>query len=146
MKHTTMTDLGEAAQITLPADMTVAERRARWAALLAEHPGRVLTLDWIEYTPRANRAPLRGDNSAFAVAFADPVLRAAGLRDDTYGAIRDFFDLSHGQMHMLACRCHLGRSEWPTRTARRLQTMTERQLTPRLARFVGWLTGRTRPA
>ena len=51
---------------------------------------------------------MRGDGSPISVAFDDPVLRAAGLENDSYGEAKRFFELSDNQLHRLVCRCHLG--------------------------------------
>ena len=42
------------------------------------------------------------------MAYADPVLRAAGLEGDTVGDAAEFFGLSHEQLHDLLCFCHHG--------------------------------------
>ena len=50
----------------------------------------------------------RGDDTPLSIAFADPVLRAEGLADDSYGAAKRFFGLSDGQLHYVVCSCHCG--------------------------------------
>ena len=47
------------------------------------------------------------------MAFNDPVLRAAGLRDDSYGEAKRFFELTDRQLHWLVCYCHYGQSKLP---------------------------------
>ena len=51
---------------------------------------------------------MRHSNSPISVAFGDPVLRAAGLRDDTYGEAQRFFGLSDTQLHNIVCFCRSG--------------------------------------
>lgn len=109
MLHKTLSEVRTEAHVVEPARMTRREKLERWAdALEARGATRLKTLTNVEYALPAHRAPMREDNSALAVAFADPVLRAAGLKGDTYGDAMRFFDLGHGAMHKLVCRCHLG--------------------------------------
>jgi hypothetical protein len=53
---------------------------------------------------------MRRDNSPFSVAFADPILRGEGLKNDTYGEAKRFFGLSDEELHHIVCYCHLGNS------------------------------------
>jgi hypothetical protein len=85
------------------------ERLERWAESLGREPGRRLrALHGIEYGTPYGRLTCRADGSPLAVAYADPVLRAAGLEGDTVGDAAEFFDLSHEQLHGLLCFCHHG--------------------------------------
>src|SRR3954470_1035334 len=85
------------------------ERLERWAELLEREPDRRLrALHGIEYGTPDERLAYRADGSPLAVAYADPVLRAAGLAGDTVGDAAEFFGLSHGQLHDLLCFCHHG--------------------------------------
>jgi hypothetical protein len=85
------------------------ERLERWAELLGREPGRRLrALHGIEYGTPYERLTCRADGSPLAVAYADPVLRAAGLEGDTVGDAAEFFDLSHEQLHDLLCFRHHG--------------------------------------
>jgi hypothetical protein len=85
------------------------ERLERWAESLGREPGRRLrALHGIEYGTPYERLTCRADGSPLAVAYADPVLRAAGLEGDTVGDAAEFFDLSHEQLHGLLCFCHHG--------------------------------------
>jgi hypothetical protein len=95
------------------------KRLQRWVELLEADPQRILsTLLETEFQPRAVRAALRCDNSAISVAFNDPVLRAAGLENDTYGEAKRFFELSDGQLHKIVCYCHFGTTVSAEKTAR----------------------------
>ncbi|CAN7585502.1 hypothetical protein [Pararhizobium sp. LjRoot238] len=111
MKHHEFDQLQNLARIqdyphpVMPRD----KRLQRWAELLEADPPRLLsTLHETEYQPRAVRAALRCNNSAISVAFDDPVLRAAGLKNDTYGEAKRFFELSDRQLHRIVCYCHFG--------------------------------------
>src|SRR4051795_7841881 len=104
----------EAAILTTPAlprtpGLSRRERLERWAESLGREPGRRLrALHGIEYGTPYERLTCRADGSPLAVAYADPVLRAAGLEGDTVGDAAEFFDLSHEQLHDLLCFCHHG--------------------------------------
>jgi hypothetical protein len=54
------------------------------------------------------RDALRGIDSPISVAFADPILRAAGPEDDTYGEAKRFFEITEGELHDVLCFCHHG--------------------------------------
>ncbi|UXN58155.1 hypothetical protein [Phyllobacterium zundukense] len=89
--------------------MSRGERLERWAELLERNPDRRLaTLHQTEYQPARERAAMRGDSTPISVAFADPVLRAAGLENDSYGEAKRFFELSDEQLHEVICYCHYG--------------------------------------
>jgi hypothetical protein len=112
MKHQEFDQLQNLARINqdyphqaMPRD----KRLQRWAELLEAEPQKLLsTLHETEYQPRAVRAALHCDNSAISVAFNDPVLRAAGMKNDTYGEAKRFFELSDRQLHKIVCYCHFG--------------------------------------
>ena len=111
MKHRTVEQIRTVAEVhneVMPL-MSSRERLEHWVGLLEREPQRRLnTLRETELcTPRL-RDTMRSDNSPISVAFADPVLRAQGLADDTYGEARRFFDISDRQMHNILCYCHFG--------------------------------------
>lgn len=113
MKHHALQEIRTRANVNLeyphalPA--TRRDRLERWADLPERRGHEALsTLHETEFQPARERAIMRADNSPLSVAFADPVLRAAELNDDTYGEIRQFFGLSHNQLHELVCYCHFG--------------------------------------
>src|SRR3546814_9566588 len=65
------------------------QRLQRWSELLARDPDRLLnTFPQTEYMDAQVRASLRCADSALTVAFEDPVLREAGLTDDSYGTAK----------------------------------------------------------
>lgn len=85
------------------------ERLGRWADLLDAQAGRPLrALEDVEYVSPAIRRDLRKEDSPLAIAFADPVLRADGLRGDRLGEAMDYFGLTERQAHWLLCDCHYG--------------------------------------
>ena len=114
MKHHALQDIQTLANVNLgyphrlPA-MTRRERLERWADLL-DHCGHqaLSTLEETEFQPARERAVMRADNSPLSVAFADQLMHEAGLKDDSYGEAKRFFELSNNQMHRLLCHCHFG--------------------------------------
>ena len=112
MKHQTLEQLQTVAEIHPDRNhqpMSRAERLERWAMLLDQEPERRLaTLHGTEYQPDERRLSMRSAGSPLTVAFDDPVLRAEGLANDTYGEAKRFFELTDWQMHEIVCHCHLG--------------------------------------
>jgi hypothetical protein len=89
------------------APATRRQRLDRWRDLLLAEPERLLRPLWrLEHRKGEDRVACRADNSPIAIAWADPVLRAAGLAGDTVGHAEAFFDLSSRQSHYLLCDCH----------------------------------------
>ena len=87
------------------------QRLQRWSELLAREPDRLLnTFPQTEYMDAQVRDSMRSADSALTVAFEDPVLREAGLTDDSYGTAMRFFELSDRHMHWILCYCHHGMS------------------------------------
>jgi hypothetical protein len=122
MQHQTLENLRKIADVqpdrsaALP---TRVERLTRWAELLERQPDkRLQTLHGTEYRPVEIRETMRNDHSPISVAFADPVLHAAGLQGDTYGDAKRFFELSDWQLHEVVCYCHFGDSMKASTAAR----------------------------
>ncbi len=87
--------------------MTRAQRLRRWADVLKRAGSRPLeALRWVEFYAEPERRTLRRDGSPIALAYADPVLREAGLAGDTLGDAQLFFGLSDDEAHQLLCDCH----------------------------------------
>jgi hypothetical protein len=108
MEYKTVEQLERVAEIH-PRIMSRTEKLQHWAELLDREPNRSLyTFFETEYESPAERAALQRDNSAVSVAFEDPVLRATGLKDDTYGEAKRFFELSDWELHRIVCYCHYG--------------------------------------
>jgi hypothetical protein len=94
------------------------QRLERWSDLLRQEPERVLSaLTGTEYRAPEERNFMRADNSPLSVAFADKRLRGQGLRDDTYGEAKRFFELSDRQLHEIVCYCHVGATMQASRAA-----------------------------
>lgn len=113
MKHQTIDQLQAVAEVRheLPKSLTRTERLERWAELLEHDPGRRLaTLHQTEYQAWDIREGMRSAGSPISVAFDDSVLRAAGMKDDTYGEAKRFFELTDTQVHEVICYCHFGSS------------------------------------
>ncbi|WP_274629541.1 hypothetical protein [Arvimicrobium flavum] len=113
MKHQTIDELQAVAEIQpgLPRTLTRSERLQRWAELLERDPGRRLsTLHQTEYQAPLARDRMSSEGSPISVAFADDVLREAGMKNDTYGEAKRFFELTDGQLHEVICYCHFGSS------------------------------------
>jgi len=87
------------------------QRLQRWSELLVREPDRLLnTFPQTEYMDAQVRDSMRCADSALTVAFEDPVLREAGLTDDSYGTAKKFFGLGDRHMHWILCYCHHGMS------------------------------------
>lgn len=127
MKHHALEQLQNIARVDQDyprRTMSRRERLERWAELLERNPQRRLkTLHQTEYRPTMERASMRSDGSPISVAFEDPILRAAGLENDTYGEARRFFELGDDQLHELICYCHFGATVRSKTAARYIRTM-----------------------
>ena len=137
MKHQTLDQLHTIAEVqplaTYPI-MTRKQRIERWAELLEQNPGRCLgTLTGTEYLNAEARDVARGAGSPITVAFEDPVLRALGLRDDTYGEAKRFFEMTDWQLHEIVCNCHVGATMQARWAAARVRATIGRN------RFLAWL-------
>ena len=114
--------------------LTRRERLERWADALDRDPGaRLRSLGEIEFHPRSERPFMRADGSPLTVAYADPALRAAGLRSDMLGDAIEFFDLSERQAHALLCSCMNGWSMLAGTTARRIHRIANPNIRLRVA-------------
>jgi hypothetical protein len=126
MKHQTLEQLQAVAEVhpdQAPAVMTRSQRLQRWAELLESDPDRQLgTLSGTEYQPAGERQMMRSAGSAITVAFEDPLLRTEGLKDDTYGEAKRFFELTDWQLHDIVCYCHFGATMSAGTAARRIRT------------------------
>jgi hypothetical protein len=130
MKHHTVEQLEKIAQVRelpTPPFLSKAERLERWAELLEARSHSILrTLVGTEYHDEVSRAEMRAPNSPISIAFADPVLRAAGLRDDTYGEAKRFFEITDWDLHRTLCHCHFGRTVEASEAARAVRSTLRR--------------------
>jgi len=141
MKHQTLEQLQTIAEVhsdTAALVLKRDERLRRWAELLERDPGRRLaTLGGTEYQPASIRDRMRAEASPLTVAFEDPLLRAQGLADDSYGEAKRFFEMSDWQLHRVVCHCHFGETVRAGAAARCVRASIE----PRtlLGRLRDWL-------
>jgi hypothetical protein len=137
VEYKTVRQLENVAEVTPEArKMSRTQRLGRWAELLERDPGRKLnTFFETEYESDAKRAALRRDDSPITVAFADPVLRAAGLEDDSYGHAKKFFDVSDWELHRVVCYCHYGEAVSGKDAARAVRLIASDSTLPGAA---GW--------
>ncbi|WFP78152.1 hypothetical protein [Mesorhizobium sp. WSM4906] len=110
MRHQTLDQLHAVAEVrTAKPVMSRTQRLERWAELLEREPSRLLTaLTGTEYHAPAERNVMRGDGSPISVALEDPVLHDEGLKGDSYGEAKRFFQLTDYQLHEIVCYCHVG--------------------------------------
>lgn len=127
MKHHAIDELHTLAEVKedFPRRaLSRSERLERWAELLERNPHRRLsTLHETEYQPARVRATMRSDGTPISVAFEDPVFRAAGLENDSYGEAKRFFELSDEQLHKVICYCHFGATVSASTAARHIRAM-----------------------
>lgn len=127
MKHQTLEKLQVVAEVNQDYPRQIlsrSERLERWAELLERNPEkRLRTLRETEYQPDGVRVLLREDGSPIWVAFQDQALREAGLKDDSYGEARRFFELTDGQLHEVICYCHLGETVSAAAVARHVRAV-----------------------
>ncbi|WP_192183233.1 hypothetical protein [Mesorhizobium amorphae] len=137
MKHQTLDHLQAIADVKLEAPtpkMTRTQRIKRWAELLEAQPARCLGMFvGTEYLLPQARQIARAAGSPITVAFEDPLLRAAGLQNDTYGEAKRFFELADWQLHDIVCSCHAG----TTTKGKSAAATVRRVLSGR--RFLVWL-------
>jgi hypothetical protein len=143
MKHQLRDELRNVADVTPePQNSTMdrTQRLERWLKLLEGNPHRILTaLAGTEYYPSCERDQMRSDDSPFSVAFEDPVLRAEGLQNDTYGEAKRFFEVSDRQLHEIVCYCHVGHSMTAARAAQCVRDAIDGPVFLRLVKTVlGW--------
>jgi hypothetical protein len=109
MEHRSYTEIERLGRIIRPPNFSRRERLLLWAFALEKRRGtRLRTLQAIERKPHGEYILSRAENSPLSVAFADPVLRSAGLTGDSVGEAARFFSLSHWQLHELVCHCNFG--------------------------------------
>ena len=154
MEHKSLAQLQALADVQpveAPVGMGREQRLLRWIERLETDPERRLrALHEIEYLSHVQRRECRADDSPLSVAYADPVLRSAGLKSDCVGDCTDFFELSDDQIHHAFCSCHVGIRLSSLRAGQRLRHMLRaesfrRKVTDRLARGVQALFAKPSP-
>jgi hypothetical protein len=142
MQYRSLDQIGAEADVlavpNLPVTTSLSrrERLKRWAEILEHEPRRRLhALHDIEYKSQQELLAYRVDDSPLSVAYADPVLRAAGLRSETVGDAGEFFGLSHDQLHYLLCFCHHGEMMTASATAAQVRALARPLDAYRVARI-----------
>jgi hypothetical protein len=130
MEHRAIDQLAHVAELTkIPIVLSRRERLERWADALERDPYRPLrSLGEIEWQPEPERALMRADCSALAIAYDDPVLRAAGLASDRLGDAMRFFELTEQEAHTVLCSCMHGGIGRADVTARMVRAVARDQL------------------
>lgn len=126
MKYQSLEQLKVVAEVDegYPKAMSRTDRLQRWAECLERDPKRRLsTLHQTEYLSIAIREDMRGNDTPISVAFRDPVLRDAGMKNDTYGEAKRFFELTDGQLHDVICYCHFGETVSAATAARNVRAI-----------------------
>ena len=133
----------------MTVSMSRYDRLERWATLLERAPASSLRpFCGVEFLPAAERGELQTANSPLAVAYADPVLRRAGLDSDRFGDGSAFFGLTWFQAHRVLCSCGYISPMRSAEVARRIRRIAARErlrrLWPEVVRpaFARWLPGR----
>ena len=136
MKHQTLEELLSIADVhprPTHVPMTRNQRLERWAELLEKNPGRALAaLEGTEHQSWRSRHVCRAGDSPITVAFEDPLLRAQGMQNDTYGEAKSFFELSDARLHEIVCDCRTGSTMQASRAARQVRKAVGFQ-------FASWL-------
>jgi len=136
MEFKSAAEIERAGGTAIPTPETRSERLQRWADTLERFgPARLHTLWRTEHALREARDGSRAENSPLSVAFADPVLRSAGLADDSYAEARRFFQLTDYELHWVVCYCHYGETLSAEVAARQVRALAQRQP----YRVGGWL-------
>jgi hypothetical protein len=98
---------------TAAVALTRKEKLTRWAELIRAEKKHLFIFHGIEgwnwmrlSAPMSAHATPGGDfTTAFCIAAADPVFRAAGLAGDSIANSMRFFDLSQHDIHAFSCDC-----------------------------------------
>src|SRR4051794_40322806 len=135
MQYRTVEQIATSADVVPAPVLSRQARLERWAELLEGQSGWLRAIPEIEYGPPGEREARRLDGSPLALAYADPMLRRAGLRGDRLGDAESFFGLYQDQLHDLVCSCHHGRTVDPSAMARQLRSLPQRPTWPMVRAF-----------
>jgi hypothetical protein len=113
--------------------MSRQDRLERWAMLLEREGVALAPFRDVEFLPESERGALRTANSPLAIAYADPVLRRAGLSTDRFGDGVAFFGLSRYRAHRVLCSCGYIGIMRGTEVARRIRAIAARERLRRLS-------------
>lgn len=131
MEHRKIVEIARAGRAVQAGPLSRRDRLAHWAAAL-ERLGRapLNSLLRTEHIVRSELPRLRADDSPLSVAFDEPLLRVAGLADDSYGEAKRFFDLTDHELHWIICSCHLGEAVPAEAVAGRVRAIMLRPAEP----------------
>jgi hypothetical protein len=102
--------------------MTRLQKFQRWIEVLRQRgEERIANLRRLEYRDAATTAVYREENSILTVAANDPVLKDAGLKNDTVGEAKRFFELQDYELHSMSCNCIYEDTSTGTQAANLLQ-------------------------
>ena len=145
MEYRSLDEIRDAGTVLPDVDhlMSRRERLERWAKLLERKAGCVSALEGTEFQRRAVRDAMRAAGSPLALALEDPVLRAQGLKNDTYGEARRFLELSDSEAHYILCHCHYGEASAVSAriVGERVRRVAEQAGTLGSAQVWAWLAG-----
>ena len=128
MEHRTVSQLEIAGHMASTLPLSREERLCRWAAALERLGSVPLNTLWrTEFASLHVRPSMRADNSPLTVAYNDPVLQVAGLKDDSYGEAKRFFEIPDRDLHWLTCSCHHGQAILADTAARCVRAIASRQ-------------------
>lgn len=131
MEYKRIVEAKRAGEATPAGPLARTDRLERWAAALDRLGGaRLNSLLRTEHIERGLLSSLRADDSPLSVAFEDPVLRVAGLRDDSYGEAKRFFELRDHELHWIICSCHFGETVSAAMVAGRVRAIMTRPAEP----------------
>ncbi|MGH7005706.1 MAG: hypothetical protein ACREIP_17315 [Alphaproteobacteria bacterium] len=124
MEYKTLDEIARAGEATPDIALTRAERLERWATALERRGSAKLRTLWrTEHAAPDVHPALRAENSPLTVAFEDPVLRIAGLSNDSYSEAKRFFELSDRHIHWVVCHCHFGQTMSAREAAHRVRSL-----------------------
>lgn len=86
-------------------EMTRAEKLSRWASLLRGYSHYLAMGHAIEHLPQRDRDAYTWGCSPMSVAAADQVFQDAGLKNDTVGEAKRFFEITDEDVHSFTCNC-----------------------------------------
>jgi hypothetical protein len=138
MRHQPLEEiLAQAAVIETAPTLSRRARLARWAVVLKRADQRLLEpLRFVEFYAPAARARLRGEQTPITLAYADPVLRDAGLAGDSLGDAQTFFGLTDDETHFIVCDCRWHGRMTGSRAARRVRAVANPHVFNRLWMFL----------
>lgn len=99
-------ELEEVAVALPPTGMTRREKLLRWAVIVRNTKSEFRIFHRLEHMDPQELANIQApQDSAFAAATADPILRDAGLTGSTIGDNMKFFELNQSDLHAFSCDC-----------------------------------------